>query len=376
MVKVVTLILSLSVSILLSELVARLLLNPADHLSAGVVPDSVLGITISPDSSGFDTWGFRNKKVPSVAEIVAIGDSHTYGNTAAMEDAWPAVVARQTGLNVYNLGLGGYGPNQYYHLLTTKGVTLHPRWVVCGLYMGDDFENAFLMTYGLEHWSYLRQGRWENVDANIWGLAEPPVWGATLRNWLSEHSMAYRLILHGPLFAVVKEAVRFKEVAESSDPYTTALIVEEQNIREAFRPIGIAERLDERSGQVREGMRITFRLLKEMDLVCRLEGCRFLVAIIPTKETVFSEYLEKNPQLHLHDALMRVVANEKSVKKSLIEFLTDAGIAYLDTLPMLKQAIGGQLYAQTTRDMHPGKNGYRVIGEAVASYLRRSASEK
>ena len=113
-----------------------------------------------------------------------------------------------------------------------------------------------------------------------------------------------------------------------------------------------------------------------MDLVCRLEGCRFLVAIIPTKETVFSEYLEKNPQLHLHDALMRVVANEKSVNKSLIEFLTDAGIAYLDTLPMLKQAIGGQLYAQTTRDMHPGKNGYRVIGEAVASYLRRSASEK
>lgn len=369
MVKSVALVLSLAVSILLSELVARLLLNPADHLSAGVVPDSALGITISPNSSGFDTWGFRNKKVPSVADIVAIGDSHTYGNTAAMEEAWPAVVARQTGLNVYNLGLGGYGPNQYYHLLTTKGVTLHPRWVVCGLYMGDDFENAFLMTYGLEYWSYLRQGRWENVDANIWGPPEPPVWGSPLRNWLSEHSMVYRLIVHGPLFATVKEAVRFKEVTESSDPYTTALVVEEQNIREAFRPIGIAERLDERSGPVREGMRITFRLLNEMNEVCRLEGCRFLVVIIPTKETVFSEYLEKNPQLHLHDALMRVIANERSVKSSLIDFLADAGIAYLDTLPMLKQAIGEPLYAQTTRDMHPSKNGYRVIGEAVSQYI-------
>jgi len=369
MLKAVALAISLSVSLLLSEFVARLLLNPADLLSAGVVPDNVLGITVAPNSSGFDTWGFRNKKVPSGAEVVAIGDSHTYGNTAAMEDAWPAVVARQTGLNVYNLGLGGYGPNQYYHLLTSKGVTLHPRWVVCGLYMGDDFENAFLMTYGLDHWSYLRQGSWTNVDANIWGLSEPPVLAAGLRNWLSEHSMVYRLILHGPLFAMLKEGIRFKEVTESSDPYTTALIVEEQNIREAFRPIGIAERLDERSGPVREGMRITFHLLTEMDHVCKSEGCRLLVVIIPTKETVFSEYLEKNPQLHLHDALMRVITNERSVKGTLTDFLGRTGIAYLDTLPMLKESAHQQLYAQTTRDMHPSKNGYRVIGEAVSQFI-------
>jgi len=363
-------------SLLLCEVGFRLALNPADYLSVMTLKDNILGITIAPNSSGFDEWGFRNKTVPSVAEVIAIGDSHTYGNTAAMEDAWPAVVARHTGLNVYNLGLGGYGPNQYYHLLTTKGVKLHPRWVVCGLYMGDDFENAFLMTYGLEHWSYLRQGKWENIDANIWGSAEPPVWGAGLRNWLSEHSMVYRLILHGPLFAMVKEGVRFKEVTESNDPYMTALIVEEQNIREAFRPIGIAERLDERSGPVREGMRITFHLLKEMDQLCKSEGCRFLVVIIPTKETVFSEYLEKNPQLHLHDALMRVIANERSVKGALTDFLTSAGIAYLDPLPMMQQAIGKRLYAQTTRDMHPGKNGYQVVGEVVASYLNRSDSKR
>lgn len=363
-------------SLLLCEGGFRLALNPADYLSVMTVKDNILGITIAPNSSGFDEWGFRNKQVPSVAEVIAIGDSHTYGNTAAMEDAWPAVVARQTGLNVYNLGLGGYGPNQYYHLLTTRGLKLRPRWVICGLYMGDDFENAFLMTYGLEHWSYLRQGKWENIDANIWGSSEPPVWGAGLRNWLSEHSMVYRLILHGPLFAMVKEGIRFKEVTESSDPYTTALIVEEQNIREAFRPIGIAERLDERSGPVREGMRITFHLLKEMDQLCKSEGCRFLVVIIPTKETVFSEYLEKNPQLHLHDALMRVIANERSVKGALTDFLTSAGIAYLDPLPMMQQAIGKRLYAQTTRDMHPGKNGYQVVGEVVASYLNRSDSKR
>lgn len=365
---------SLSIGVILCEAGSRLILNPADYLSASTIKDNVLGITIAPNSSGFDKWGFRNKRVPSTADVVAVGDSHTYGNTAAMEDSWPSVVARATQFEVYNLGLGGYGPNQYYHLLTTRGLTLHPKWVVCGLYMGDDFENAFSITYGLDHWSSLRNGQWGNVDADIWRGSEPSVWGAGVRNWLSEHSIVYRLVLHGPLLAMMKEAIRFRQVSTDSDPYTTTLVVDDQNIREAFRPIGMAERLDLNSSPVREGMRITFHLLKEMDNACKQEGCRFLVVIIPTKETVFSEYLEKNSQLHLHEALNRVIVNERSARKTLVDFLAGEGIAHVDTLPALKQAVGNQLYAQTTRDMHPGKNGYRVIGEAVAEYLKRQFS--
>ena len=112
-----------------------------------------------------------------------------------------------------------------------------------------------------------------------------------------------------------------------------------------------------------------------MDKACRQTTCRFLVVIIPTKETVFSEYIEKNSQLHLHEALDRVIVNERATKKTLVEFLASEGIPYVDTLPALKKAVGNQLYAQTTRDMHPGKNGYNVIGETVAEYLTRSVSE-
>jgi|CXWL01.1.fsa_nt_gi hypothetical protein len=372
--KLSILVVSISIGVVLCEAGSRLALNSSDYLSVKTIRDNVLGITIAPNSSGFDEWGFRNRGVPSIADIVAVGDSHTFGNTAAMNDSWPSVVARATGSEVYNLGLGGYGPNQYYHLLTTKGFKLHPKWVICGLYMGDDFENAFSVTYGLDHWSFLRNGLWDNVNADIWGTSEPPVWGAGVRNWLSEHSMVYRLVFHGPLLAMVKESVRLKQVSTDRDPYTTALVVEDQNIREAFRPIEMVARLDQSSGPVREGMRITFHLLKEMDGACRQEGCKLLVVIIPTKETVFSEYLENHPKLHLHEALDRVIVNERSARKTLLEFLVGAGIAHLDTLPALKESVGNQLYAQTTRDMHPGKNGYRVIGEAVAEHLKRVGS--
>lgn len=374
-VKAIVLCVSGALTVLGCELLARIALNPADFLSPRTTGDDVLGIAVAPHSSGFDEWGFRNSVVPATADVVAIGDSHTYGNTAKMDDAWPSVVARVTKLQVYNLGLGGYGPNQYHYLLTTKGLKLKPKWVVCGIYMGDDFENAFMITYGLDHWTPLRAGQWKNINADIWGVTAPPVWGADIRNWLSENSMMYRLVVHGPLFAIIKEAVRFEQVEAKSDPYTTALIMEDQNIREAFRPIGMGERLDKNSGPVREGMRITFHLLKDMDRACGQAGCKFLAVIIPTKETVFAEYIAKSPQLHLRDALERVIVNERSAKADLVEFLSSEGIAYVDALPALRRSVKNQLYAQTTRDMHPGKNGYRVIGETVAEYLMKYASE-
>jgi lysophospholipase L1-like esterase len=360
-------LLSVSFGLLLCEGGSRLLLNPADYLSVTTVGDKVLGIAIAPHSPGFDAWGFRNPRVPSKADVVVVGDSHTYGNTATMNDAWPSVVGRATGLEVYNLGVGGYGPNQYYHLLTTKGLSLGPRWVVCGLYMGDDFENAFSVTYGLDAWASLRQGRRNTTDPNIWDSSEPAGFGSGARNWLSAHSVVYRLIVHGPLLATVKAKLR------PEDPATTSIRVDERNIQEAFRPIGIAQRLNQADGRVQEGMRITFNLLRQMNEACRRHECRFLVVIIPTKETVFADYLERDLQLHLHDVVSRLLADERVARRRLVDFLDAHGIAYVDTLPALTHAVSDRLYARTTRDMHPGRNGYRVIGETVAAYLKQHA---
>lgn len=369
----ILLLVSLFLGGTICELGSRLILNEADYLSPKMSRDSVLGHKIETPSAGFDEWGFRNRSVPTSATIVAVGDSHTYGNTATMNDAWPVVLGRKARLDVYNLGLGGYGPNQYYHLLKTKAMQLKPKWVICGLYMGDDFENAFSITHGLESWASLRQGRWGLVNPDNWDPS-PPVWGATIRNWLSSHSMIYRIVFHGPIVAVLKESIRFKQVGAGSDPYTTSIIREDWNIREAFRPLGIAESLNQTSGPIREGMRITFQLLEEMDEECRKEGCKFLVVIIPTKETVFAKYIEQDPKLHLYETLHKVIVNERQAKAEMTEYLDDHKIAYVDVLPALERSAEQQLYAQTTRDMHPGRNGYRVIGEAVAEYLSQQSS--
>ena len=95
----IALLLASSAFALLCELIARLILNPVDYLSL-LVRDETLGIRLPGKSGGHDNWGFRNAKVPETPEIVAWGDSHSYGNTAKMNEAWPKVLARLTSKNM------------------------------------------------------------------------------------------------------------------------------------------------------------------------------------------------------------------------------------------------------------------------------------
>jgi hypothetical protein len=121
-------------------------------------------------------------------------------------------------------------------------------------------------------------------------------------------------------------------------------------------------------------MRLTLELLTRMDHACREHGCQFVVVLIPTKETVFAEYLLRDPQLPLRQAVAELISNEAEARRRVVEYLEGAGIPFVDTLPALRARIGAEeLYTRSDRDMHPGPGGYRVIGEAVAAFLGRRA---
>lgn len=370
--------LAIGIGLFVCEFAARLFLNPSDFLRLEVVHDDILGGVPSPSAmTGFDKWGFRNRQVPDTADIVAVGDSHTYGNTARMVDSWPYVLGRLTGERVYNMGLGGYGPNQYFYLSKSKALSLKPKVLMWGLYMGDDFENAFTITYGLDYWAKLRQLPDQKVEANIWESPEgDPSWTKGIRVWLSRHSLLYQLVFHTGFGGRLKGEVQIRNAAQLYPGSDTALIIPEKNILEAFRPKAVLFGLNQEDPHVREGMRITFELLKEMHEICQRDHVQFLVVVIPTKEMVFSDYLEHNPKLPLSDVLDRLLTSERSAREQLFGFMTDAKISYADALPALKKSVEQGLYASSAGDMHPNKNGYRVIGEAVADRLKQMDAEK
>ena len=91
-----------------------------------------------------DGHGFRNPwPWPETAEIITLGDSVTFGQGVNDEQAWPAVLARAfPSSRIINLGLIGSGPQQYLRVYETFGLTLHPKVVLVGFFIGNDFWDA------------------------------------------------------------------------------------------------------------------------------------------------------------------------------------------------------------------------------------------
>ena len=111
-----------------------------------LLSDARLGYRIAPNAPGHDANGFRNAAVPSHAEIVALGDSQTWGLNAEQADAWPQALARANGRSIYSMGVLGYGPVQYL-VLTPQALDFSPRVVVIGLYLGNDLYDAYHTVY-------------------------------------------------------------------------------------------------------------------------------------------------------------------------------------------------------------------------------------
>ena len=367
---------SVFVALLVCEIAARITLNPVDYLSPKLISDDVLGIKLPPGSSGHDAWGFRNKEIVKTADIVAIGDSHTYGNTARMSESWPSVLEKLTGKKTYNLGMGGYGPNQYAYLFETKALSLKPHTIICAIYMGDDFDNAFELTYGLDHWKYLRTPEFPPLDTwDIWEIERNISFNKKIRNWFSRNSMIYRLTVHG-IFQRTKGKYQIRH-AETLYKGTTTLISQNENIEEAFIPKGLLDNLNQESPQVREGMRITKTILKNMNDSCLTKNISFIVIIIPTKESVFSKYILNNNQMPLHNVLTSLIANETLARESLISFFNKENIEYIDMLQAMQDAVTTErLYAYTAADMHPNNNGYRVIAETIGKHLGNKSRDE
>ncbi len=253
---------------------------------------------------------------------------------------------------------------------------LKPKMIIWGLYMGDDFENAFSLTYGLDYWKDLRILPPQKVEANIWEGPSTDTGTRKVRVWLSRHSVIYQLVFHMGFGGRVKGDIQIRNAAELYPGYDTSLNIPEKRILEAFRPKGVLFGLDQENPNVREGMRITFELLRQMNETCQQNHVQFLVVVIPTKEMVFSDYLEHRAGLPMGDVVDKLLVSERSARLQLFKFMADSNIASVDPLPALQQSVGQGLYAISAGDMHPGKNGYRVIGEAVAEYLKQEQTKQ
>ena len=127
----------------------------ADQAAEGfLIPDPFLHRRPKPllfdDAKGpTDLLGFRNRAVPSVADVVVIGDSQTWGNNATLELNWPSQLGEALGVKrpvVYGMAVGGWGAVEYLEIFP-KALRLRPRVIVVALYAGNDPLDSFTRAF-------------------------------------------------------------------------------------------------------------------------------------------------------------------------------------------------------------------------------------
>ena len=226
---------------------------------------------IVPGSGGHDEWGFRNPEVPEEVQIVAIGDSHTYGTSAPASESWPAWLGRLSNTTIYNMGVGGYGPPQYRYLLNVKAKLLKPYLVFIGFYFGNDLRDSYRFA--------------KNVNVNTIGPNNRSTgkFLGDLRDWLSRNSLTYQMSksFGGRLI----DLLRFYEPWRSSDDQTYPVITE--NWRTILTPRVRFEVLDQSKEANRIGLSESLKILGKTHEDCQKMTTRCVFVLIPTKLTVY-----------------------------------------------------------------------------------------
>jgi lysophospholipase L1-like esterase len=331
----------------------RLFRSPVDYLQPVLTPDPELRWRIEPLSSGHDVWGFRNRAVPSQADIVAIGDSQTYGINATLGETWPSILARLRGARVYQLALGGYGPVEYEKLLRKHALALRPHVVIVGLYLGNDLFDAAIPFR-------LQTGRIKPQDlvARVEERARPL---GRWRTWMSRHSMFYRMAL-----AVCGDVLRKSEMRIRTVDRACVLVRDRGGrIVTGLTPELRQAALDTEDEAVINGIETTASCLVRMHKGCTQNGIRFLVVLIPTKESVYAGTEGSDAA-----TVVRVAELELEAKRRLMALLGPAGIDVVDVLPALRSEVrSGRHPYPPNLDGHPNAPGYEAVARVVAEAL-------
>jgi hypothetical protein len=303
-----------------------------------VVRTSEFEISYPTDAHGFnnaDPW-------PAKADIVAVGDSLTFGYGVAPDQAWPALVARQLSpASVVNLGLIGAGPQQHLHIYETFGIPLEPKVLLIGFFVANDFWDAEMF----ERW------RQSGTGGNYM------VW----RDFGRRASSGDGPI--GKLSDVIRRSRLYQWARYARQILVDRVRAEPKLLRLAdggtlqLRPSHLASK----TADIEPGnpiFEVTVDALERIHALATSHGTRMLVVLQPGKEETYLPLLDgtrPDPGARLRAAL-------------------DArGIAYLDLLPAYRERAdaGVQLFFEV--DGHPNLEGYRLTAEEVVAHLERHA---
>jgi len=348
------------------------------------IPDPRLGVRLAPYAGGHDANGFRNDTVPAQVDIVAIGDSQTWGINAKRHEAWPQMLAKLYNRTVYNMGLGYYEPVQYW-VLTEEALMLSPKVIIIGLYFGNDLWDAYRLVWGSETYVSFRNKAGVDILSDTIGprvkvlideeSAESQFKRPTsskLSVWLSGHSAIIRLLKRCGWLSDAAGRLKYEKAKAWALVHPDhGAVYTKGRISTVFTTAYRLLALNLNEPRIAEGLRLTKKMLILTKAKTDKSGVRLLILMIPTKELVYAEAM-RELKGYLDETYTELVEMETRSRNEIVSFCDENGIKYVDTMLLLQKAIkkNEQIYPSDT-DGHFMPRGYFLLASATFDELVR-----
>jgi len=323
-----------------------------------------------------DADGFCNDSVPQACDIVVTGDSFVGQSPVQRDYYWSEIAAKKAGMSLYNLGVGGYGPQQELGVLKRYGLPKKPKIVLWAYFEGNDLRDA-------ERFIEYRKSGLNWLEFN----------GTSKMRFPYTHPVVRLLI------AIVKALSPQAPQSSPLPPYPKPYELRADGWgwlvsfdRWTFRTLTESKTRIENSP---EWAATTATLLKAKRL-CNESGARFVLVYLPDKFTVLADEalarFEKDKEKIYEFA--KPALNENVLKKedgteitpeefveilrqncgaqhdALKEFCAKEGIPFIDTVPALRESVKSRECPYYSYDTHLSAMGETVVADAVASFLK------
>jgi hypothetical protein len=339
-----------------------------EHVLEGVNEDgetyrrqtSVLGF-VTPD-----------EPAPTSPQLVTLGDS--FMCTFYATDPIPWVVRHAVRMPVFNLAVGGWGPDSYREAFEKHAANRNASAVVVVSFSNDitDVDNwRRWKKSGIESsfidWLWVDAGDQDTVNVINHGDA-----------WLDRNSVVWNLVKFGVTRAY-SAAARVTGSAAAAKPIEREVFAAPEGRTfelqltkgYAFMTLDPDDFLAD--GEWAKYMEAYFESLLDLRRSIQVAGAKMILIWVPAKERVYLPLLPP-------DRRGRYVKNKTGridgLEVALSRFAEQNGIAYLDLTPLLIERARGGEKLYFTQDGHLNSLGNRVVGEAAARFIREQIARR
>ena len=270
----------------------------------------------------FPDAGFRGGTLGGPVWAVALGDSFTFGPGVEHEQTWVARLAELSHREFVNLGVPGWGPDQYTRTLEEYGVGLKPKIVLYCLFSNDVANVA----------------RFENDEGHFTDFS--------IRHYLRLHSITFNVFRRMRRSRIREQVVEYGPGLSFSTGELRRRLIAERNRFAAGWPL--TEHQIETAHQDSENARAQFVLL-----------------YFPSREEVYWESIKKKQEslAEFDDAI-------DPLRRSALKLCQSKNLTCLDLTPALKARArrGEKLYFSI--DTHWTRLGNRAVAEEIYRQLQ------